>query len=132
MYKDRLLHISFYILCGIFIVTSIIFIYKGMKYIQPERECKEVEVFIVDKYYKAEHTSVIYNAAAKAPMVVTKPAIYKIKVKYNNKEYVVEGENIYNKYNNRIGDTVIGILEKCTYKHGSVKYNIIDLKDKSQ
>lgn len=130
MCKDKLLYIVLYILCGIAVVASIFFIYKGIKYIQPEREYKEVEVSVVDKYYKAEHTSVIYNAAAKALMTVKEPAIYKITVKYDNKEYVLEGKSIYNKYHNRIGDTVIGTLEIRTYKHGGIEYNIVDLKDK--
>ena len=54
-------------------------------------------------------------------MAVTEPAIYKITVKYNNKEYVLEGKSIYNKYHNRIGDTVIGTLEIRTYKHGGIE-----------
>lgn len=63
----------------------------------------------------------------KTTTMITHPAVYRITVEYNGVEYDISGSNTYNKYSDKIGEYVDGILETKKYDDGTVRYNIVDL-----
>ena len=89
-------------------------------------EYKNVEVHIVDKYYRGMWMQPVRSG--KITTFVTHPAVYNITVEYNNAEYTINDSNIYDRYKDKIGHTTVGTLETRTYDDGTVKYNIIGLK----
>ena len=91
-------------------------------------EYENVEVNIVDEYYKDSYTTVEYNVALKMPMSKSHPAVYRITVKYNGVEYTISGSDTYNKYNDKVGQTAIGTLRIRNYDDGTTKYDIISLE----
>ena len=56
------------------------------------------------------------------------PAVYRITVEYNSVEYDISDSDTYNKYSDKIGEYVDGILETKKYDDGTVRYNIVDLE----
>ena len=87
---------------------------------------EEVEVTVVNKYHRDmwlqpirinNHTSFI-----------THPEVWEITIDYNGVEYVINGSDTYNKYEDKIGQIVVGKLEIRTYEDGNVKYKIVSLK----
>ena len=91
-------------------------------------ETSTVQVKIIDEYHKATYTTMHYNPATKTMMPQSHPAVYRITVEYNGVEYNISGSNTYNKYSDKIGEYVDGILETKKYDDGTVRYNIIDLE----
>lgn len=55
-------------------------------------------------------------------------AKYEIYVEYKGESYIVDDETIYEKFKDKIGETVIGTLKTNTYDNGRSYYYIIDLK----
>lgn len=91
-------------------------------------EYNDVEVTIVDEYYKASHTKVEYNIPLKMPMTKRIPAVYRIAVEYDGANYAIDGVDTYNKYKDLVGQTVIGTLETCTYDNGTTIKRITKLQ----
>ena len=91
-------------------------------------EYENVEVKIIDVYYKPSYTTITYNVALKMPMVQAHPAVYRITVEYNDIEYTISGSDTYNKYKEKVGQTTTGTLEIRTYDDGTVKYDITTLE----
>ena len=91
-------------------------------------EYENVEVKITDVYYKPSYTTMTYNAALKMPMVQSHPAVYRITVEYNNIEYTISDSDTYNKYKDKVEQTVVGTLRIRTYDDGTVKYDITKLE----
>lgn len=69
-----------------------------------------------------------YSPATKTMMPQSHPAVYSITVKYNGVEYDISDSDTYNKYSDKIGEYVDGILETKKYDDGTVRYNIVDLE----
>ena len=61
-------------------------------------------------------------------MWITHQAIYRIIVEYNNIEYVINDEETYDKYKDKIGQSTIGQLVIKTYDDGSITYDILSLE----
>lgn len=91
-------------------------------------EYKEVDVKITDTYHRAAYTTPI--RAGKVTSIVAHPAIYRIYVAYEGIEYTLNGNGIYGKYKNKIGQTVKGKLKIDTYNDNTVKYDIIKIWEK--
>ena len=91
-------------------------------------EYENVEVKITDVYHEPSYTTTIYNPALKMPMEQSYPAIYEVTIEYNGIEYTFSDSDTYNKYKDKIGQTVVGTLEVRTYDDGTVRYDIIKLK----
>ena len=89
-------------------------------------ETSTVQVKIVDKYYSSAYTTPVYYG--KTWMMTTHPAVYRITVEYNDIQYNINGHSTYEKYSNRIGDSVNAVLQTKTYDDDSVKYEIIELE----
>ena len=89
-------------------------------------ETSIVQVKVVDKYYRVEHRTPVYNG--KTIMWVNSPAVYSITVEYEDNQYTVSGGATYNKYSNRIGEYVNGTLQIRKYDNGSVKCKIVGLE----
>lgn len=89
-------------------------------------EYKNVEVTVVDKYYRGAWIQLIFTG--KTTMMIPHPAEYRITVEYNGIEYTISGIDTYNKYKDKIGQTAIGILEIQTYDDGSIEYDITSLE----
>ena len=87
---------------------------------------QDVEVVIVDKYYRGEYTILSYNGYGFVPII--NPAAYEIIVQYNGAEYTIDGSDTYDKYKDKVGQTIMGKLEIATYDDGTVKYNIVSLE----
>lgn len=90
-------------------------------------ETSTVQVKIIDEYHRAAYTTMYYNSATKTMIPQSHPAVYRITVEYNGAEYDISGSNTYNKYSDKIGEYVDGILETKKYDDGTVRYNIADL-----
>ena len=88
-------------------------------------ETSTVQVKIIDEYHRAMYITPVYNG--KTTTMITHPAVYRITVEYNGVEYDISGSNTYNKYSDKIGEYVDGILETKKYDDGTVRYNIVDL-----
>lgn len=91
-------------------------------------EYKEVDVKITDIYYRAAYVTPL--RAGKVTTLITHPAIYRIYVEYEGVEYTLSGSSIYNKYKNKIGQTVKGKLKIDTYDDNTIKYKIIKILEK--
>lgn len=91
-------------------------------------ETSEVQVVIKDANYKSASSIVIYNPGLKMSMVQPVPAQYKVTVEYNDCEYKFTGKDTYSKCKDKVGETVIGVLEIKKYDNGRVVNNIIEIK----
>ena len=89
-------------------------------------EYQDVEVVVVDEYYRAAWIQPVWTG--KFMMTVTHPATYRITVQYNGVEYTVGGQETYNKYKDKIGQTVVGKVEIKTYDDGTVEYDLVSLE----
>lgn len=89
-------------------------------------EYKTVEVEIVNEYFQDSYTTYMWTGKCTIP--VHHSAEYEITVKYNGINYRFDGEDIYNKYKNKIGQTAMATLEIRTYDDGTVRYNITGLE----
>ena len=89
-------------------------------------EYENVEVNIVDKYYRAMYMTPM--RVGKVTTIVTHPAVHRITVEYDGIEYTINGSDTYNRYKNKIGQSTIGTLEIRTYDDGSVRNDIISLE----
>lgn len=91
-----------------------------------DTQYSSVAVKIVDKYHRAAYTTRVFNG--KTTTIVTHPAVYKIVIEYNGKEYTISGKETYNKYSNKIGESVTAILKIKIYDDKTEKYNITKLE----
>lgn len=89
-------------------------------------EYQDVDVVIVDEYYRAPYTTFIWSGKVMIP--ITNAAIYRITVQYNGAEYAIGGSSTYNKYKDKVGQTVMGKLEIKTYDDGTATYDIVSLE----
>ena len=89
-------------------------------------EYKNVEITVVDEYHSAMWVQPMI--VGKVTTMIVHPAIWRITVEYNGVEYTLNGEDIYKKYENKIGQTIIGELEIKTYDNGIVEYDIVSLE----
>ena len=89
-------------------------------------EYKNVEVNIVDEYHRGMYITPVFNG--KTTTMITHPAVYRITVEYNGVEYTISGSDTYNKYKEKVGQTVVGTLRIRTYDDGTVKYDITELE----
>lgn len=91
-------------------------------------ETSTVQVKIIDEYHRAAYTTMYYSPATKTMMPQSHSAVYSITVEYNGVEYDISDSDTYNKYSDKIGEYVDGILETKKYDDGTVRYNIVDLE----
>lgn len=109
-----------FILCILFLLSLI-----GCKKCV-DTQYSSVTVKVVDEYHRAAYITPIFNG--KTTTIITHPAVYKITVEYNGKEYAISGSDTYNKYSNKIGESVTAILETKIYDDKTEKYNITKLE----
>lgn len=91
-------------------------------------EYENVEVKITDVYYKPSYTTMTYNVALKMPMAQSHPAVYRVTIEYNGIEYTLSDSDTYNKYKDKVEQTVVGTLRIRTYDDGAVRYDITELE----
>lgn len=93
-----------------------------------ETNTSNVQVQIIDKYYQPESTG---------PWIIGKniisahyhyPAKYIIVVRYNDKKYQIDNEDLYYKYKDMIGEYITCVLETKYYNDGTTKETIIDFE----
>lgn len=108
------------LLCFIMLTISLV---GCAEVVNSERQ--EVDVVIVDSYHRGAWLQPMYNG--KFTTYITHPAVYQITVTYNDIEYTISSQALYNTYKNRIGQTVTGILEIKQYDNGRVTQEIADL-----
>lgn len=89
-------------------------------------ETSKEQVEIVDTYHKGAWIQPIN--AGKVSTFIHHPAVYQVIVFYNDVEYKVNGKETYDKYKNRLGETVGATIEKNSYDDGTVKYSVIALE----
>lgn len=107
------------------VIICLVFLLVGCaKVVNTEYE--SVEVNIVDIHHRAMWLQPM--KAGKVTTFITHPAVYEITVEYNNVEYTIDDQDIYDRYKDKIGQTAIGTLEIRTYDDGTVRYNITELK----
>ena len=89
-------------------------------------EYKDVEVIIVNKYYKGSWLQpIMINGKTR---LIPHSATYRIIVEYDGALHIVSGINTYNKYKDKIGQTAIGKLKIETYNNGTIKYHLVSLE----
>jgi YHS domain-containing protein len=104
---------------GIIIVLCLILTLNGCaKIINTEYE--DVEVTVIDSYYDPEW----FQPA----VLITHSATYEITVEYDGKIFYFSGSEIYDRYKDKVGETVTGVLATYTYDDGSTKKVITELK----
>ena len=111
----------------IFVLIAVLVMLTGCTKII-NTEYKEVDVKITDTYYRAAYVTPI--RVSKVTSVITHPAVYHTYIEYEGIEYTLSGSSIYNKYKNKIGQTVKGKLKIDTYDDNTVKYDIIEIWEK--
>ena len=84
-------------------------------------ENEEVEVTVVDAHRRGAYM------IRCGKTWVTRPASYRVTVKYGDNEYSVSGSDTYYKFENKVGETAIGVLQTTYYDDGSMVQNIIKL-----
>ena len=89
-------------------------------------EHKDVEVTVVDEYFRAMWIQVI--PCGKSAVTIVHPAEYRITVDYDGYKYTFRDSSTYFSFKNKTGQTVIGKLQSKTYDDGTVKYDIVSLK----
>ena len=92
-------------------------------------ETSTVQVKIIDEYHRAAYTTMHYSPATKTMLPQSHPAVYRITVEYNGVEYNFSDRDTYNKYSDKIGEYINGILETKKYDNGKIKYYIVGLKE---
>lgn len=114
-------------LCGLVILLILVFILTGCaKCINTETST--VQVKVTDEYHRAAYTTMYYSPATHTMLPQSHPAVYRITVEYDGVKYNISGRDTYNKYFNKIGEYINGILIIKKFDDGTVKYNIVDLE----
>lgn len=89
-------------------------------------EDSTVQVKIVDEYHRNAYMTSVYNG--KSFQFVPHSAVYRITVEYKDTEYNIADETTYEKYHDKIGETVNAALRATTWDNGSVTYDIVGLE----
>ena len=87
---------------------------------------EDVEVLVVDKYHRGMWLQPV--RVGKSTTYITHPATWSITVEYEGVEYTVSGHDVYDKYEDKIGQTATGTLEIKTYDNGNITYDIVGLE----
>ena len=67
-----------------------------------------VDVKIIDTYKRASYTTPL--KVGKVTSIITHPAVYKVYVDYDGTKFTLTGKDVYEKYENKVGQTVKGTL----------------------
>ena len=87
---------------------------------------KEVEVEVVDAFYSpTKITPVRVGKVWTYPVV---PEKFEITVRYGGTARVFDNQFIYKRYKDKVGSSVIGILETTPYDNGYIEVRIAALK----
>ena len=110
---------------GIGLILVLLFTIVGCaKCISTEYEV--VEVTITDSYHRGPILRPV--RVGKTTVIHTVPAVYQIMVEYDGVTYTFSGQDLYNTYKDKIGETTEGNLEIKKYDDGAIKHNIISLQ----
>lgn len=91
-------------------------------------EYDDVEVELIELYYKPP--IVIPVRAGKVTIMSTQPAIYRVTVKFSEKEYNIYGSKNYKLCKNKEKYTKLkAVLETKHYEDGTVSISITELKE---
>jgi hypothetical protein len=88
-------------------------------------EYENIEVNVVDTHHRGAWVQPI--RVGKVTTYITHPAKYEVTVEYNGKNYTVDDKYAYNKYKDKTGQNIVGVLEIRTYDDGTVEYDITEL-----
>lgn len=114
-------------LCSLAILLIFVFALTGCaKCISVETST--VQVKVTDEYHRDAYTTMYYSPATHTMLPQSHSAVYRITVEHDGIEYDISGSDIYNKYSDKIGEYVNGILETRKYDDGTIRYNVIDLE----
>lgn len=80
-------------------------------------EKKEVKVVIVSSYHRSMRAKPV------------RPARHIITVAYEGKRYTIDDYATYNKYNNKIGETVTAMFNVYKYDNGTEVMRLVSLGD---
>lgn len=85
----------------------------------------DVEVKIIDCYHRDAYTTFVCRGKSTIP--IRHSEVNTVTVDYDDNQYIIEGEEVYYKYKNKIGETVTGVLEIKNYEDGIKRFDIISL-----
>jgi len=85
-----------------------------------------VEVKVVDKYHRASYVTPVFTG--KVMSMISHPAVNKITVEYDGIKYNLNGIEVYEKYNDKVGQIVNGTLRTRNYDDGTTKHDITSLE----
>lgn len=107
------------------VITMICLCFIGCaKCIGTETNVEQVEV--IDTYHRSAWIQPLVSG--KVHTFIHHPAVYQVIVSYNDVEYRVGGKEIYDKYKDRVGETVNATIEKNSYDDRTVKYSVTALE----
>lgn len=92
-----------------------------------KEQITEVPVRIVASYRNDGKLRPVFKD--KKLSLVRRPDQFEVTVEYAGDHYVIEDETIYYQFFDRVGDEVIGVLQKQSLSDGAVTKRFIDLKD---
>lgn len=112
-----------FILLTIFFACSLIGCTKPAEV--ESTEDSTVQVKIVDQYYCGPYVTSVYTG--KSFMYILHPAVYRITIEYNDKQYYLTDRESYELYHDKIGETADALLRTTKWDNGNVSYNIVGL-----
>lgn len=114
---------------AVFILLTILFACSLIGCTKPAEvestEDSTVPVKIVDQYYCGQYVTSVYTG--KSFMYIPHPAVYRITVEYNDKQYYLTDRESYELYHDKIGETAVALLRTTKWDNGNVTYDIIGL-----
>ena len=90
-----------------------------------ERRTETVDVIVVDEYHRNAYTTM--SRVGQTTVPIRHPEVNRITVEYNGVQYTINGEETYEFFSDRIGETVQGVLEITVWDNGKTWYDINEL-----
>ena len=87
-----------------------------------------VKVKVVNQYHQYPHGSYAYSPMTGKFEYVCIPGTYLITVEYQGEQYEFSGMSTYQKYKDKVGKYVNGILQTKKYEDGTTSQKIVDLE----
>ena len=92
-----------------------------------EQRTEIVDDVVVDEYHRNSYVTMSKVGSTTVP--ITHPEANRITVEYNGEQYTVNGEEVYNLFRDRIGETVQAVLEITVWDNGRTRYDINQLAE---
>lgn len=83
-------------------------------------------VKIVDTYQQDSYLQPVL--VGKMITYITHPAVYQVKVEYNNEKFIFDDFKLYNKYKDEVGKEINATIQQTMYEDNTKEYEVIDIE----